>query len=246
MRLKKYNNFLIKESFSTSNEYYDFVRNNNIEKKFFFDSLLEVTDIPGIKTNFYTSVIDSKGKLLNDIVEPSETYRMHYTIMIEYWFLIPDKHNFGKFSNQLDHLNTIKNSIEEMVDRVGDRVKLDKNEVTSTGKLTFVIGFTSDIIDNSELYRYYNNWESYTGPEYIKGILRLEEMYNNADRYVPGCPSINLYDYIDNDDNDNLIMIGFFTGDELYVIASFNKETKRFTIVREEVISSLRSFINLD
>lgn len=245
MRLKRYNNFLIKESFSTSNEYYDFIRNNKIDKEIFFDNLLEVTDIPGVKTHFYTSIIDSNGKLLNDVVEPNETYRMQYTVMIEYWFLTPDKHDFNKFSNQLEHLNTIKNSIEEMIDRVSDKVKLDKNEVTSTGKLTFVIGFTQEI-NNEELSKSFNIWHNYTGEEYQEGIQKLRKMYKNAQAYVVGARPIDLDKYMDTNDADEYILIGFFADDEeLYGIGQFDKETKEFVIDKHEVINSIRGHFDI-
>jgi len=245
MKLKKYNNFLIKESFTSSDEYYDYLTKNQVGKDLFFDNLLEVTDIPGIKTHYYTSVIDSEGHLLNDKVEPNGKYRIQYTVMIDYWFMIPDKHNFSKFSNQLEQLNTIKNSIDEMIDRVSDKVKLDKNEVTSTGKFIFVIGFTQEI-DNNELLNAYDEWEKYTGPEYQAGIERLRKIYKNAQSYVVGAGPIDLDKHIDTNTGDGYILIGFFGDDEeLYGIAQFDKETKRFVIDKEEIIDSIRGHYDL-
>lgn len=240
MKLKKYSNFQINESFTTSSEYYDFINKNKIEKEFFFDSLLEVTDIPKVKTHYYTTIIDSKDKIVNDTILDNEEYRMHYVVMIEYWFMIADNYDFNIFSKQLENLNTIRDSINEMIDRVSSSVKLDKNTVVSTSKLTFMVGFTKEI-DSDELKKAFKSWNAYTDEEYKDGIANLRAIYLNAGRYIRGAESIDLDKFIDTSDDGNNILIGFFANDEdLYVIATFNKETKKFNIDKAEVIESIK------
>lgn len=238
MRIKKYNNFLIKESFTSSDDYYDFLRkvekDTGINKEFFTDSLLEVSDISSVRISYHCNLYDIDGKIINENISKDSNHKIVYSIIIDHNIKVGE-FAFDEFTSKLSELNTITNSILEMIDRCISKIKLKSNKVVTSGKNTFIISFENDI-DNDELRKYYNAWGlHYNTPEYIKGILKLEKMYDDV--------NINLYDYMDTLDDEMSIQIGFFGDDEeLYAVASFNRSTKRFSIDEDEFLASVQSF----
>ena len=237
MKLKKYNDF-IKESFGTSKQYADFLTSKAISTDIFNDSLFDVKQFSRVSNFRY--LVDSKGHSVNTEVDDNEKYRLLYTCQIQY-SLVPGKNDFNKV---LDNLNTIKISLEEMIDRVeSEDVKLDKNEYwldKTTGHErvthTFSISFISDEISTKELKDTFDIYNKSKDKEYLEGLKKLREIYRKED--------IDFDRYMDTTDMDEYIQVGMFIADDLYGVASYNTETKQFTIDEDEVATSIDDYTN--
>ena len=237
MKLKKYNDF-IKESFGTSQQYANFLTSKAISTDIFNDSLFDVKQFA--RVNNYRYLVDSKGHAVNTEVDENENYKILYTCQIQY-SLTPGKNDFSKV---LDNLNTIKISVEEMIDRVeSEGVKLDKNEYwldKTTGHErvihTFSISFISNEISTEELKDIFDIYNTSQDKEYLEGLKKLREIYRKED--------IDFDRYMDTTDMDEYIQVGMFIADDLYGVASYNTETKQFTIDEDEVATSIDDYTN--
>lgn len=237
MKLKKYNDF-IKESFGTSQQYANFLTSKAISTDIFNDSLFDVKQFA--KINNYRYLVDSKGHSVNTEVDDNEKYRLLYTCQIQY-SLVPGKNDFNKV---LDNLNTIKISVEEMIDRVeSEGVKLDKNEYwldKTTGHErvihTFSISFISNEISTEELKGIFDIYKKSQDKEYLEGLKKLREIYRKED--------IDFDRYMDTTDMDEYIQVGIFIADDLYKVGEYNTETKQFTIDEDEVATSIDDYTN--
>ena len=153
--------------------------------------------------------------------------------------LVPGKNDFSKV---LDNLNTIKISVEEMIDRVeSEGVKLDKNEYwldKTTGHErvihTFSISFISNEISTEELKDIFDIYNTSQDKEYLEGLKKLRNIYRAED--------IDFDRYMDTTDQDEIILIGMFIGDDLYGVGEYNTETKEFTIDRQEISDSVEAY----
>ncbi len=235
MKLKKYNDF-IKESFGTSKEYSDLLKSKVISSDIFYDSLFDVKQFS--KVNIYRYFLDSKGHTINTDVDVNETYKILYNCQIQY-SLILGKNDFNKV---LDNLNTIKISIEEMIDRVeSEGTKLDKNEYDidkTTGHErvthTFSISFMSNEISTKDIKDAFDVYNTTQDKEYLDGLKRLRQIYIEE--------GIDFDRYMDTTDMDEYIQIGVFIGEDLYGVASYNIETKQFSIDEMEVEDSISAY----
>jgi len=236
MKLKKYNDF-IKESFGTSQQYANFLTSKAISTDIFNDSLFDVKQFAKV-TNF-RYLVDTKGHSVNTEVDDNEKYRLLYTCQIQY-SLIPGKNDFNKV---LDNLNTIKISVDEMIDRVeAEELKLEKNEYwldKTTGHErvihTFSISFISDEINTEELKNTFDIYNTSQDKEYLDGLKQLRNIYREE--------GIDFDRYMDtNDDDDEYIQVGVFMGDDLYGVASYNTKTKQFTIDENEISDSVSAY----
>ena len=242
MKLKKYNDF-IKESFGTSAEYNNFLKSKSIDLDLFDDSLFDVKQFA--KVNTYRYLIDSKGRAINTEVDDNEKYKLLYTCQIQY-SLIPGKNDFNKV---LDNLNTIKISVDEMIDRVeAEELKLEKNEYwldKTTGHErvihTFSISFISDEISTEELKDTFDIYNTSQDKEYLEGLKKLRDIYREEgidfDRYMD-----TNADAMGITDDEEYIQVGVFLGDDLYGVASYNTKTKRFTIDENEISDSVSAY----
>ena len=236
MKLKKYNDF-IKESFGTSGEYNNYLKEKSIDLDLFDDSLFDVKQFA--KINNFRYLVDTKGHSVNTEVDDNEKYRLLYTCQIQY-SLVPGKNDFSKV---LDNLKTIKISVEEMIDRVeSEGVKLDKNEYwldKTTGHErvihTFSISFISNEISTEELKGIFDIYNTSQDKEYLEGLKKLRNIYRAED--------IDFDRYMDTTDQDEIIiLIGMFIGDDLYGVGEYNTETKEFTIDRQEISDSVEAY----
>jgi hypothetical protein len=242
MKLKRYNDF-IKESFGTSKQYADFLTSKAVSTDLFNDSLFDVKQFS--RVNNFRYLVDSKGHAINTEVDDNEKYKILYTCQIQY-SLVPGKNDFNKV---LDNLNTIKISVEEMIDRVeSEGLKLENNEYwldKTTGHErvihTFSISFISDEISTEELKDIFNIYNTSQDKEYLDGLKRLRQIYREEgidfDRYMDtntdamGMPA-----------DEEYIQVGVFLGDDLYGVASYNTKTKQFTIDEDEIFHSVRAY----
>jgi len=240
MKLKKYNDF-IKESFGTSAEYNNYLKEKSIDLDLFDDSLFDVKQFA--KVNTYRYLIDSKGHAINTEVDDNEKYKILYTCQIQY-NLNSGKNDFNKV---IDNLNTIKISLEEMIDRIESQgLKLDKNEYWSDKILmnvdkithTFSISFKSDEIDTKELKDKFDIYNTTQDDEYLEGLKKLRNIYRAED--------IDFDRYMDTTDQDEFILIGMFIGDDLYGVGEYNTQTKEFTIDRQEIGASVDAYNELE
>jgi hypothetical protein len=230
MKLKKYNDF-IKESFGTSQQYSDFLTSKAIST-----GLFDVKQFARVSN--YRYLIDTKGHAVNTEVDDNEKYRLLYTCQIQY-SLIPGKNDFNKV---LDNLNTIKISVDEMIDRVeAEELKLEKNEYwldKTTGHErvihTFSISFISDEISTKELKDTFDIYKTSQDKEYLDGLKRLRQIYKED--------NIDFDRYMDTTDDEEYIEVGVFLGDDLYGVASYNMKTKQFTIDEDEIANSIDAY----
>jgi hypothetical protein len=238
MKLKKYIDF-IKESFSTSQQYADFLTSNAISSDIFNDSLFDVKQFARVSN--YRYLVDTKGHSINTEVDDNEKYKLLYTCQIQY-SLVSGKNGFNKV---LDNLNTINISTEEMIDRVEEEgLKFKKNEYsidkTPDGKIIhkFEISFTSDEINTEELKKSYIDYISFQDKEYLAGLKRLRDIYRED--------NIDFTSYMDTVDDEEYIQVGVFFNEDLYHIATYNKTTKQFTIDEGEITNSIDDYIFRD
>ena len=236
MKLKRYNDF-IKESFGTSQQYADFLTSKAISTDIFNDSLLDVEQFAKVINFRY--LLDSKGHSVNTEVDDNEKYKILYTCQIQY-SLIPGKNDFNKV---LDNLNTIKISVDEMIDRVeAEGLKLEKNEYwldKTTGNErvihTFSMSFISDEISTEELKNIFDIYNTSQDKEYLEGLKKLREIYRKE--------GIDFDRYMDtNDDDDEYIQVGVFMGEDLYGVAFYNTKTKLFNIDDDEISDSISAY----
>lgn len=235
MKLKKYNDF-IKESFGTSQQYADFLTSKAISTDIFNDSLFDVKQFSRVSNFRY--LVDSKGHSINTEVDDNEKYRLLYTCQIQY-SLVPGKNDFNKV---LDNLNTIKISVEEMIDRVeSEGLKLDRNvynvdKTTGHERVihTFTISFISDEISTKELKDTFDIYKTSQDKEYLDGLKQLRNIYREE--------GIDFDRYMDTTDMDEYIQIGMFIGEDLYGVASYNTETKQFSIDSDEISDSISAY----
>jgi hypothetical protein len=235
MKLKKYNDF-IKESFSTSQQYADFLTSKAISTDIFNDSLFDVKQFARVSN--YRYLVDTKGHAVNTEVDDNEKYRLLYTCQIQY-SLVPGKNDFNKV---LDNLNTIKISVDEMIDRVeAEELKLEVNEYwldKTTGHErvihTFSISFISNEISTKELKDTFDIYKTSQDKEYLDGLKRLRQIYKED--------NIDFDRYMDTTDDEEYIEVGVFIGDDLYGVASYNMKTKQFTIDEDEIVASVNAY----
>ena len=235
MKLKKYNDF-IKESFSTSQQYADFLTSKAVSTDLFNDSLFDVKTFA--RVNNYRYLVDSKGHAINTEVDDNEKYKILYTCQIQY-SLVPGKNDFNKI---LDNLNTIKISVEEMIDRVeSEGLKLDKNvydvdKTTGHERVihTFSISFINDGISTKELKDTFDIYKTSQDKEYLDGLKRLRQIYKED--------NIDFDRYMDTTDDEEYIEVGVSLGDDLYGVASYNTETKQFSIDEDEIANSIDAY----
>jgi hypothetical protein len=139
----------------------------------------------------------------------------------------------NEFFKELDDMNLIKTAIEELIDRCSIDLKLSYNKVLNNdNSLSFIIHF-EEKMNNTELSNAYLRWSKFNDKEYREGLERLSEIYDGED--------INFNKFITIMDEDNLVHVGFIDDDEdIYAVAIYDKEKKKFTIDDEEVDSSIR------
>jgi hypothetical protein len=235
MKLKKYNDF-VKESFGTSKQYADFLTSKAVSTDLFNDSLFDVKQFSRVSNFRY--LVDSKGHAVNTEVDDNEKYRLLYTCQIQY-SLVPGKNDFNKV---LDNLNTIKISVEEMIDRVeSEGLKIDRNvydvdKTTGHERVihTFTISFISDEISTKELKDTFDIYKKSQDKEYLDGLKKLRNIYREE--------GIDFDRYMDTTDMDEYIQIGMFIGEDLYGVASYNTETKQFSIDSDEISDSISAY----
>jgi hypothetical protein len=235
MKLKKYNDF-VKESFGTSKQYADFLTSKAVSTDLFNDSLFDVKQFSRVSNFRY--LVDSKGYSINTEVDDNEKYRLLYTCQIQY-SLVPGKNDFNKV---LDNLNTIKISVEEMIDRVeSEGLKIDRNvydvdKTTGHERVihTFTISFISDEISTKELKDTFDIYKKSQDKEYLDGLKKLRNIYREE--------GIDFDRYMDTTDMDEYIQIGMFIGEDLYGVASYNTETKQFSIDSDEISDSISAY----
>jgi len=241
MKLKKYSEF-INESFGTSKEYQDLLTSKAISLDIFYDSLFDVKQFATVKSFRY--LVDSEGKAVNTDVDDSKKYRMLYVCQIQY-NLAPGKNNFNKL---VDNLNTIKISIEEMIDRVeSEGLKLESSDYwvdKTTGheriNNSFSISFLGEEIDTKELKNSFEEYGKFNDKEYLEGLRRLRAVYDNE--------GIDFDKYMDTQEDGDFIMVGFVLesveyGDiDIYGVGVYNRGTKIFTINEEEIEESISAY----
>lgn len=242
MRIKKWSDFKVNESFGISRHLFDFIKSKSVDWSEFMDSLEEVGDISNCFIEKKVNIVDQNGHLINVDFEEDKQYRFRYSILIKYY--APQKLSLelaGRFNN---NLSTIIVSTQEMIDRVNS---LDINLIDSSysnivsfnrGQEVlhqFIIEFESEILNIEELKNTYNKYldETKFTPEFNAGIKKLVERYKRE--------NINLMQFLDTASPEQIdtIMVGFVTEDDIYGIADYDIKTKKFTIDETEIEESI-------
>lgn len=236
MKIKKFQDFSLNESFALSTEFWNFVRKNSIDWEKFEESLYDIRQIHNCFLNKNCGIADENGHWMNVSLEEDKKYRIVYSIGIN--FYRDDSMDIQDFVKTQEDLNTISISLQEMIDRVSTDLKLKKNEVKINKhdrqiNFNFDVEFQSEILDNKELKNVYDNYLQTTShtPEFNEGIKKLTEYYKRQ--------GIELGKYLDTSSAGGTIMVGFLTEDDLYVIADYTISSKKFDIDYSEVESSI-------
>ena len=195
--MKNFNQYcLIKESFHESKEFYDFLNTELLDKSFFTDSLLEISDIGDkVSVNFDKFIVDRRGHTVFHDIRADETYFAYYRIIIEYRAVESGK--FDSFKKKTEDLNTISTCVEEMVDRASDKLKVKDNKYTVDKKNigdqpVLIYTFRIIITDELDTKKLKDAFDSYNA--------RYTAHKSYAKGYVPEPDE----DDIDEDEDDDL------------------------------------------
>lgn len=80
----------------------------------------------------------------------------------------------------------------------------------------------------------FNTYNTSQDKEYLDGLKQLRNIYREE--------GIDFDRYMDTTDMDEYIQIGVFMGEDLYGVASYNTETKQFSIDDDEIVSSVNAY----
>lgn len=236
----------INESFTSSLEYNKLISKLGLDDTFIMDNLEDIKSMSRAKVKLTKYISNSKGHMLDIKFEDSETYFIKYVLKIRY---ILDRKgeniNYKTYSKIVEDLGIIKMSIDEMIDRCSEKLRLSHNNVVishiSNGDVTIyhTIYFDSEEIDKYMIKKSFDEWLSGRGPEFEEMIKELRKIYDKR--------GIDFDMYKDINDFDEYILVGFFAPDgELYTVAQFNKLTKEWDIDMSELTASFRVFDEQD
>lgn len=236
----------INESFTNSIEYNKLISKLVLDDTFIMDSLEDVKSMSRAKVNLIKYISNSKGHMLGIKFEDDETYVIKYLLTIRYTLSRGREDiNYKTYSTIVEDLRIIKMSIDEMIDRCSEKLKLSHNNTVvspiSNGDVTIdhIIHFNSEEIDKSMIKKSFDEWSSERGPEFEEMIKKLRKIYDER--------GIDFDMYMDTNDSDEYILVGVFLPDEeLYGVAQFNKLTKEWDIDMAEVTASFRGFDDQD
>jgi len=249
MRIKRFENFFINESFGISRELNDFIKSKSLDWSEFEDSLWDIIDDKDFEIKKNCHIVDERGHIINVDLEQDKQYKIEYYISIQ--FLSEKNGTFEQFKQIQSKLSMIIGSIEPMISRVSEKgIKLKKNDYLSTVsneliKYRFDIQFESDTIKKEELDKVYSDYlnKSKFTPEFQRGIKQLTDYYKR--QAVTGT-GIDLQKYLDYNIQEDIIMVGFVTEDDIYGIGEYDNESKTFTIDWGEVEASIEWYIEED
>lgn len=243
MRIKRYRDFSLNESFGLSKELWGYISKNSLDTSELHDSLIELEDNRNINIQITRHIIDKEGHIIGINLDENQEYRVKYDLRIDY--NLPSNGKIDKFYEIQEQLNSISMCIQEMIDRVSDRVILKRDnfkisESTIGQKevvYNFVLEFLSEPINIEVLNKYYQEYKSrstHFSPEFNDGIKKLTDHYRNKER-------IDLLKFLDTSEPENFdyIIVGFMTEDDIYGIADYDKQTKKFSIDWSEVEASI-------
>ena len=243
MKLKRYNDFQkVNESFSSSNEFKEFLKYHSLPNSFFSNSLLDVSDIDNTDISIYRHIIDGDGNSIS-IFDNNLKYFIKYTLIITYDIKYDKVDSFFKSINKL---NDVKLSIDEMKSRVSDEGlnfvsdKVELSPTRNSGLQVYIrLIFKSDEI-NSELKSYCDKYDSHTGKEYNRLFDTLRKIYTengiDFDKHV---------DILEPDDDDvaSYISIGIIASSgDLYHIADYFTDKNEYSIHYDDVRDSIDDF----
>lgn len=233
----------INESFTNSLEYNKLISKLVLDDTFIMDNLEDIKSMSRAKVNLVKYISNSKGHMLGTKFEDDERYTIRYNLIIRYTLSRKNEDiNYKTYSTIVEDLGLIKISIDEMIDRCSEKLKLIHNNTNvstlSNGDITInnIIYLNGDEIDKSIIKKAFDEWASeFKSLEFKEMLEKLRKIYDEKD--------IDFDSYMDTNDTDNYIMVGVFAPDEeLYGVGEFNKVTKKWTIDMSEIMASFRSF----
>lgn len=246
MRLKKYNEFQsINENFANSNEYSNFLKEKSLDREFFTDNLMSISDIDGVTISLHKMICDKDGKFI-DKYDDNNEYYIKYMVIIDYKMPTSD-YKIDDFFEKVSIFDEIKLAIHEMKDRCSDKVNFNWEKVilnpSSTHraieirefKFEFAIHFISEDISDI-LKPYYNEYKSTIGPNYEKMMNKLRAFYRTFD--------IDFDKYYDTNSTGDHINIGVFPPNDadLHHVADYEIKTDKFDIYHRALTDSLSDF----
>ena len=246
MKIKRFQDFSINESFGISKELNNFIRSKSLDWSEFEDSLWDIKDDSDFEIKKSCELVDENDHTINIELERDKQYKLLYKLSIQ--FLSKRTGTLEKFKEVQTKLSIVIDSIEPMIARISEKgLKLKKNDYLSTEstfggetrliKYRFDVEFESDVIKKEDLEKVYSDYQknSEFTPEFEKGIKELTDYYKR--QAVAG--GINLQKYLDYNIQDDIIMVGFVTEDDIYGIGEYFKDEKRFVIDWDEVENSI-------
>jgi hypothetical protein len=247
MKIKRFQDFSINESFGISRELNDFIRSKSLDWSDFEDSLWDIKDDSDFELKKSCELVDENGHTINVELEGDKQYKLLYKLSIQ--FLSKKTGTLAEFKEIQSKLSIIIDSIEPMISRVSEKgLKLKKNDYLSTVsneliKYRFDIQFESDTIKKEELDKVYSDYlnKSKFTPEFQRGIKQLTDYYKRQSG-----TGIDLQKYLDYNIQEDIIMVGFVTEDDIYGIGEYDNESKTFTIDWGEVEASIEWYIEED
>ncbi len=231
-KIKGYKDFSsVNESlgFGNSEEYYElkktFSKKENDELKEYF---YEVTDdnIMSLRIWSYIGESDSGRSIgySQSLVDVGKNHSIFYTIELESKEKSLDLINIH---NNVDNLKKVSNNLKKVADTM-ERFKnafsdnLTENNIWGTGnevKARFII--RGESINKHTLETYYKKWKGNFGEKYDEGLNYLISEYQAEGIQDPP---------LDTNEHEDIVLIGFFTEDEIIVVATYNKSKNEFSI----------------
>lgn len=250
MKIKRFQDFSINESFGISKELNNFIRSKSLDWSEFEDSLWDIKDDSDFEIKKSCELVDENDHTINIELERDKQYKLLYKLSIQ--FLSKRTGTLEKFKEVQTKLSIVIDSIEPMIARISEKgLKLKKNDYLSTEstfggetrliKYRFDVEFESDVIKKEDLEKVYSDYQknSEFTPEFERGIKELTDYYKR--QAVAG--GIILKNYLDYNITEDTIMVGFVTEDDIYGIGEYIKDEKRFVIDWDEVEASIEWYL---
>lgn len=250
MKIKRFKDYSINESFGISRELKNFISSKSLDWSEFEDSLWDIKDDSDFEIHKSCELVDENGHTINVELEGDKQYKLTYKLSIQ--FLSKKTGKLEQFKQIQSKLSIIIDSIEPMITRVSEKgLKLKKNDYLSTEstfggetrliEYRFDVEFESDVIKKEDLEKVYSDYQknSEFTPEFEKGIKELNDYYKRQ----PVPREIKLQKYLDYNIQDDTIMVGFVTEDDIYGIGEYFRDEKRFVIDWDEVEASIEWYL---
>ena len=249
---------------------------DKIDKEDFEDRLVEITDLgvnleildPRITNDkghpiafSYFNTIDSSGKVTN---KDEGKYFLSYFIKLTYdsseLFLLDAREtpfNLERYNKKISYVSNIINTIFNVINKISSvyNLKIDKSIVhpiirnTSDGdviKYTFSISLNSNEISIDEIKKISSEYNSTTNKKCHSALNRIHDYLEKRGIKNPNIDfNWDMIEEIESGERDD-IPCGFFTDEEIIVIANYNPKSNDIEYDEPEVSRAIQAYNNGD